>query len=157
MDDSITEKELKDRALLVLKNAKFCHLGMSMDNMPYVVTVNFGYDMDYLYFHSSQKGRKNATIASNSNVCFELNYGGEIYSNKNACNWGTKFRSLIGEGVAERIDDEGQKILALKAIMKKYSGTSEHEFNNQVMTHTNVYRVSLKNISVKQNRMYWGK
>jgi len=56
---------------------------MSINDMPYVVTVNFGYDDKYIYFHSNQKGKKVEMIASNPNVCFELNYGGEVFQISN--------------------------------------------------------------------------
>ncbi len=155
MDDNCSAEELVSRVKIILKNANFCHLGMCRSNMPYVVTVNFGYDDNYIYFHTSQKGKKNEIIKENPNVCFELNYGGEVYSNKNACNWGTKFRSLIGEGKAELIEDEVIKNNALAEIMKKYSGSKDHEFNEHVLSHTYVYRIRLNNATVSQNKMYW--
>ncbi len=155
MNDSCTKDELKARAKKIMRNANFCHLGMSKANRPYVVTVNFGFDDDYIYFHSSQKGKKNETINANPNVCFELNYGGEVYSNKNACNWGTKYRSLIGEGEAELLIEQSLKVEALMKIMEKYSGSVDHKFNEHMLSHTNVYRIKLNNVTVKQNKMYW--
>ncbi len=155
MEDKQDEMKLKSQVLTVLKNGKFCHLSMAVNNEPYCVTVNFGYDDDFLYFHSSRKGRKVDMITANPNVCFEINYGGEIYSNKQACNWGTKFRSVIGFGKAELLADHNDKICALKEIMHKYSGTYDHEFNEHMIAHTNIYRISLKNVSAKQNKMYW--
>lgn len=155
MTENYTKDQIKRQIGLVLKNGQFCHLGMAENNMPYVVTVNFGFDDEYIYFHSSQKGKKMEILKTNPNVCFEVNYGGEIYSNKQACNWGTKFRSIIGTGLAEIILDEDGKKKALQSIMHKYSGTKDHEFNEHVLVHTNLYRISLSNVTTKQNKMYW--
>ncbi len=155
MKDNFTKEQVKSQVNIVLKNGNFCRLGMAVSNQPYVVTINYGYDDDYIYFHSAQKGKKVEMIAINPNVCFEIDYGGEIYSNKNACNWGTKFRSLIGFGMAELITDEKEKIDGLKTIMKKYSGTRKHDFNEHVVDHTNIYRIRLDNVTTRQNKMYW--
>lgn len=155
MTEKYTGEQIKRQIGLVLKNGQFCHLGMANNNMPYVVTVNFGFDDEYLYFHSSQKGRKADTLKVNPNVCFEVNYGGEIYSNKQACNWGTKFRSIIGNGKAELLVDEDSKKNGLQAIMYKYSGKADHEFNEHVLVHTNVYRIGLNDVTTRQNKMYW--
>ena len=155
MKNNYTTEQIKLQVQTVLKNGQFCHLGIANDNIPYVVAVNFGYDDDYLYFHGSQKGKKVDMININPNICFEVNYGGEVFSNKQACNWGTKFRSIIGNGKAELITNDEIKKTALLAIMRKYSGNNDHEFNEHVVVHTNVYRVSLKDVTARQNHMYW--
>jgi uncharacterized protein len=155
MTDKQDIEQHKSQIATILKNGKFCHLSMAVNNEPYVVTINFGYDDEFLYFHSSQKGKKVEMISANPNVCFEVNYGGEIYSNKHACNWGTKFRSIIGFGKAELLLEQKDKENALRTIMHKYSGSSDHEFNANMVSHTSLFRVSLKNVTVKQNKMYW--
>ncbi len=156
MKNSYTKEQIRSQIQIVLKNGTFCHLGMAKDNKPYVLTVNYGYDDEFIYFHGSQKGKKVDIISKNPSVCFEVNYGGEVFSNKQSCNWGTKFRSIVGNGKAELINNEETKKKALLAIMRKYSGNNDHEFNPHVVTHTNVYRVSLKDVTAKQNHMYWG-
>jgi len=155
MKHNYTKEEDKKHVNIVLKNATTCHISMANDNNPYMVTVNFGYDDNYIYFHSGQKGKKVEMIQSNPNVCFELNYGGEVFSNKQACNWGTKYRSVIGFGKAELLQTDEDKIGALKAVMLKYSGKSNHIFNEHVLAHTNVYRICLGKVTAKNNHWYW--
>ena len=155
MKDNYTKEEIRGQAHTILKNAKFLHLALAVDNEPYLVTVNYGYDNNYLYFHSSQKGKKIDMIEKNPNICYEIYYGGDIYSNEHACNWGTKYRSLIGRGEVELLKTDAEKLVGLKAIMLKYSNTSDHDFNENVMHHTNIYRIKIDEISTKQNKMYW--
>jgi len=150
-----TKEQNKAHVNLVLKNALYCHISMVNNNKPYMVTVNFGYDDEYIYFHSGQKGKKTEIIASNPNICFELNYGAEIISNKQSCNWGTKYRSVIGYAKAELLKTDVDKTKGLLAIMQKYSGISEHEFNEHVMVHTNIYRISLGDVNAKNNHWPW--
>ncbi len=150
-----TKEQNKSHVNSVLNNALFCSISMANKNEPYVVTVNFGFDDKYLYFHSQQTGKKVDMIAANPNVCFEANYGGEVFSNKQSCNWGTKFRSVIGYGKAELLLNKRDKVKALLAIMYKYSGNNDHEFNEHVLAHTNIYRIKLDNVQARQNHLYW--
>jgi len=155
MKNTYTQEQNKAHVIIVLKNALFCHISMANNNTPYMVTVNFGYDDEYIYFHSGQKGRKVEMIDINPNVCYELNYGAEVLSNKQSCNWGTKYRSVIGTGKAELLVSDEDKTKALLTIMHKYSGNNNHEFNEHVLAHTNVYRISLNNANAKNNHWYW--
>lgn len=155
MKDQYTKSETRAHVNLILKGAMFCHLSMAFENEPYGVTVNFGYDDNYLYFHSSSKGKKVDIIAKNPLISFELNYGGKIYENKQACNWGTIYRSVIGKGKAELLEEEKSKKHGLQMIMKKYSGTADHKFNEKMMLVTHVYRIPLDNVTAKNNRFYW--
>ncbi len=155
MKESYTKSQTKKHIKKVLEGGLFCHLSMAVNKEPYGVTVNFGYDDNYLYFHSSSKGKKVEMIEINPEVSFEIHYGHKVYENKKACNWGTRYRSIIGKGKAELLEGNSDKINGLKEIMRKYSGTSNHEFNEKMLVHTNVYRISLDNVTAKNNKFYW--
>ncbi len=155
MKDRYTKAEVREQAYNIFEKAKFCHIAFAVGNEPYIATVNYGFDDKYIYFHSSQKGKKVDMMETNQSVCYTLYYGGEIYSNKFACNWGTKFRSLIGRGKVELLINDKDKTTGLKAIMKKYSGSDNHEFNENVVSHTNIYRIKIEDVTTKQNKMYW--
>ncbi|MFK5857631.1 MAG: pyridoxamine 5'-phosphate oxidase family protein [Bacteroidota bacterium] len=155
MKPTYTDKQKKSHVNLVLNNAQYCHISMAKNNEPYMVTVNYGYDDEFIYFHSGQKGKKAEIITTNPSICFELNYGAEIITNKQSCNWGTKYRSIIGFGKAQLLETVDDKTKALIAIMRKYSGNNDHEFNEHVLAHTNVYRISLDNVNAKNNHWAW--
>jgi len=46
----------------ILKECKVCRISLCCDGVPYIVPMNFGYDLKEnnltLYFHSALKGRK---------------------------------------------------------------------------------------------------
>jgi nitroimidazol reductase NimA-like FMN-containing flavoprotein (pyridoxamine 5'-phosphate oxidase superfamily) len=54
------DKEIKDKELMesILKRAIICRMGLSENNVPYIVPLNFGYKNNFLYFHSAKEGRK---------------------------------------------------------------------------------------------------
>jgi uncharacterized protein len=54
-----------------------------------------------LYFHSATEGRKLNLLAKNSTVGFELDTGHELVTADLACNWGMKYKSIIGTGESQ--------------------------------------------------------
>ena len=60
-------KEITNRGEIdaMLKKAEIIHLAMCLDDKPYVVPLNFGYDGENIYFHTAQKGLKAEIIRQN--------------------------------------------------------------------------------------------
>lgn len=56
----------------IIGGCQVCHLGLSLNNEPYVVPVCFGYDGTVLYFHSSESGKKIDYLEANSRVAFQM-------------------------------------------------------------------------------------
>ena len=54
------EREITDPAVLesIMAKAVVCRIGLSLNDIPYVVPVNFGYKGNQIYFHSSLEGMK---------------------------------------------------------------------------------------------------
>jgi len=65
-DREITD--VKD-IVAILQEGKYAVISMCRDNEPYIVTLNYGYDKNALYFHNALKGLKIDFIKSNPNVC----------------------------------------------------------------------------------------
>ena len=76
----------------LLTRAAFGHLGCARDGHPYVVPMNFAYDGECLFFHTTE-GTKTEFIAANHEVCFQTE---EI---TDALHW----RSVVVTGRAERL------------------------------------------------------
>ena len=91
----MTKRELKitdmDEIVKILDSAKVLHLGLSADNEPYVVPMNYGYIMEdgklTLYLHSAVKGRKLEFINANPKVYFSLECGLQPFEGKVACQY----------------------------------------------------------------------
>jgi hypothetical protein len=60
-----------DEITSLLRNAKLGHLGCSRDNHPYVVPMHYAFDGESIYFLTTG-GTKTDCIASNSEVCFQV-------------------------------------------------------------------------------------
>jgi len=144
------EKEIKDMALIeeIIKQSRVCRLAMVDGDKPYVIPMSFGYDGS-LYFHSALEGRKIEVLKKNPQVCFEFDEVTKLVKNKDACEWGMAFKSVIGEGEAVFVEDITQKAHGLGVIMAQYSNRS-FEFPKESMEKTAVIKVVITRITGKQ-------
>ena len=119
-------------------------------NLPYVVPLNFGYLDNVLYFHSAKVGKKVEILKLNSNVCFEFDVDHELRKAGSACDWGMKYRSVIGFGTVSLIECHAEKIEALAIIMKQYSDSQHFEFAEAAVNKTSVFRIVIEKMTGKQ-------
>lgn len=150
------EQEIKDINEIkeIIRKAKVCRLGLAVDNTPYVVPVNFGYDVEgnCLYIHCAKEGRKLDMMKRNNTVCFEMDIDMEISGRENApCNWSTAFRSVIGYGNAFIIEDFDQKKRALDFIMRQYSSESSFEYDKKSVENVGIVKIAITVITGKKS------
>ena len=84
------ERAVTDRKEIesIIQSAEVVRLGFAVENVPYVVPVNFGYEDGALYVHCAQEGRKLDMIRQNNLVCFEVDIDSKILDEGDvACKW----------------------------------------------------------------------
>lgn len=147
------DKEISDFAEIeaILQSATICRIGMLGQQYPYIVPVNFGYFQKEIFCHSANQGLKLDLIKANPNVCLEIDTAVEIVKNEKACNWGTKYRSVIGFGKAIVIEEYEEKIIGLNAIMKKYSTGIEYQFDRKEVANIAIIKIKIESITGKQS------
>jgi nitroimidazol reductase NimA-like FMN-containing flavoprotein (pyridoxamine 5'-phosphate oxidase superfamily) len=133
----------------ILHRSQVCRLGLSDNGRPYVVPLCFGYHNQTFYLHAAQKGLKLDIIRNNNVVCVECECDTELVRGKNACDWGMKYRSVIGFGKAVILSDIHEKKAALQIIMRQYAGTDTFEFSEISLDKTSVIRVDIEQITGK--------
>jgi len=145
------EKEIKDMAIIeeIIKQSQVCRLAMVDGDTPYVIPMSFGYDGSHIYFHSALEGRKIEVLKKNPRVCFEFDEVIKLKKNKDACEWGMGFKSVIGEGNASLVEDLAQKNHGLGVIMAQYSSRT-FEFPKESVDKTAVIKVAITRITGKQ-------
>lgn len=117
----------------IFNKCDVCRLGMVDNGMPYIVPINFGFEFTgaalTLYLHSAKEGKKIDILRQNPFVSFEMDCGHELIAGTQACNYGYKYESVIGNGNAVFVEDYSEKIHALKKIMAKYTGNDDFNFS----------------------------
>lgn len=149
-----SEKAIHDPAAIeaILQAATVCHLGLSDAAEPYVVPVSFGFRDGALYFHSAPEGRKVEILRRHPRVCFQVEVGCKVVPAAEPCGWGAHFRSVIGYGWAEFLEDPEAKRQGLATIMAHYAGSGQtFAFPDRALERTAVVRVKVESLSGKRS------
>lgn len=135
----------------VMRRAEVCRLEMvDADGSPYIVPMNFGYETGVLYLHCAREGRKLDILRHNNRVCFEMDLDHEWMREGEPCQWGMRYRSVIGAGRATLIDDSNAVRHALDAIMSHYGAGAPFVYSEAVLKRTMAIRIDIESISGKQ-------
>lgn len=148
------EKAVTDIAGLeqIFWQGKVCQLAIADVPAPYIVSLSYGYRGGVLYFHSAAEGRKIDLLRCNPRVGFSVVIDLGIIEGEEACNWGARFRSVVGQGRVEFIEDLESKRTALKLLMTQY-GEGEFDFPQQALEGTTVFRLVIEEMTGKQSRV----
>lgn len=148
------EKAVTDSAALeqILWQGKVCQLAIPDIPAPYIVPLNYGYHGGVFYFHSAGEGHKVELLQHNPLVGFSVVIDLGVVVADQACNWGARFRSVMGHGRVEFIEDLEQKRTALKLIMAQY-GDGDFDFPDKAIEETTVFRLVIVAMTGKQSRV----
>jgi len=151
------DREITDinEKLTVIQKCKVCRIGLSDDNIPYIIPLNFGYVFENeiltLFFHSAPEGKKLDIIKKNNNACFEIDCDSELIEGEEACNYGYAYKSIIGSGKIIIIENPDEKIYALNVLMKHQTEKDiTYEFTNEQIKNVCVYKMIVSNFTGKR-------
>ena len=147
-DKEITDKEEIES---IIERATVCRIGLSEDNLPYVIPVNFGYKNNNIYFHSAPMGKKIDMLKKNNNVCFEIDIDHEILISDDKCNSSMKYRSVIGYGKAILVDDLNEKRVVLNIIMNHYTTKDSHDYNERILKKMAIIKIEIDSMTGKKS------
>lgn len=138
----------------IVERCDIVRLGMVDNGQPYIVPLNFGYelidDQLSLYFHSAKEGRKIDIMKVNPAVCFEMDCSFKKLEGEVACNWSAEFESIIGYGRVEFLNNEAEIKHALDCMMKKYGFSGMPSYKDDVLKRTAVYKLTVDTLTAKQ-------
>ena len=146
------EKEITDKSEIesIIQQSLVCRLALSDNGSPYIVPLCFGYSDNTLYFHSAKEGKKREILERNNNVCFEFDVGTEVKPGKTGCDWGMKYRSVIGFGEAFIVEDLEEKRRALGIIMAQYAD-QVYKLTDAAVKETLVIKVEISSMTGKKS------
>ena len=148
------EFQITDEAKIreILDTAKVLHLGLAVDNEPYVVPMNYGYCLEEgrltLYLHSAVRGKKLDMVQANPRVFFELDCDRMPFEGKVPCQYGLVYSSVMGRGTACIVEDVEEKKQAMTLLMKTQTG-KDFEFNDRLVSIVSVIRIDVTEYTAK--------
>ena len=155
------------------------------DGAPYGIPLSIIRDRDNLYFHSAKQGKKVEALQNGNPVSIafvgrvevpelysesqlsaflEEEHGGKTLISKV---FTTEFESAIVLGTVHKVEEESERINAMRLICKKYTPSKMHLFDLAIisgMERTAIYRIEIKSITGKRKQfdthgeeMKWGR
>ena len=125
----------------VIKKAVYFHVAFSVDDQPYVVPLNFGFKDGVFYVHSKPHGKKLAMLAKNPKVAFSLQTDVEpLHDAEKAENCSMRYMSIMGEGLAQLVQDQDEKMMALDAICEQYD-LEPYEYNEKMLASIAIIKI----------------
>jgi len=132
-----------------------CLATVGSDGSPYITPLNFVYHQGKIYFHSALKGRKVDNIRVNPRVCFEVHELIKIVWSQQACNFSTRYRSVLAFGRAHSLPDGAEKVAVLTALAEKYaSGQAVEPPTPKKAKGTEVIEITIEEMTGKCNMDY---
>ena len=136
----------------IMNKAKVLHLGLCVDNEPYVVPMNYGYTMEdgklVLYLHSAVRGKKLDMIRANCKVFFELDCDLAPFEGEKPCQYGLAYSSVMGRGIATIVEDVPEKMKAMSILMKTQT-EKDFTFNDRLVSIVTVIRIDVSEYTAK--------
>jgi len=151
------DKEITDidGKISVIKKCKVCRIGLSENDMPYVIPLNYGYAFENnaltLFFHGATEGKKLDIINNNNNACFEIDCDTQLIEAEKACNYSCAFKSVIGFGKIILLENPNEKIDGLNKIMRHQTDREAvYDFTPDEIKNVCVYKMVVEEFTGKQ-------
>lgn len=146
------DKEITEVAAIeaILKRNNICRLALFDAEYPYIVPLCYGYENGCLYFHGFAGGTKLELLKANPNVSFEVEEGLEVTADPDPCEWSVKYRSVVGRGMAEILEDGPEKRAGLDIVVKAFAGRTL-DFPEKAMAAVTVVRVRVKELAGRRS------
>jgi nitroimidazol reductase NimA-like FMN-containing flavoprotein (pyridoxamine 5'-phosphate oxidase superfamily) len=131
----------------------------AVDGQPFQHTSLFWYDDSTrrVYFHGARQGRMMANVQANPRVCFTVAEMGRLLPAATAMEFSNEYTSVIVFGRARLVESEGEKQIALQALLNKYFPNLKpaHDYRpitTEEAAATAVYAIEIEAWSGKQKK-----
>lgn len=145
-----------DRLTEILNDCDCCRIALADQDIPYIVPLNFGYNMKdgklTFYFHGAAEGRKMGLIKENGRAGFELDTGHALKTHEKACGHSFYYRSITGHGKIMEVTDSREKEKGLQLIMKQLTQRADWDFDTGALEKTAVLKLEAEEYCGKEYR-----
>jgi len=108
----------RDTIYNILDQAFVCHVGFIAEGIPFVVPTNYVRVGDKLFLHGSTASRLMKTLGSGAPFCLSVTLLDGIVFSPTATGHSVNYRSVVVMGKAERIEDPGAKLAAMRDFVE---------------------------------------
>lgn len=145
----LNEQEAAEK---VIAQSDICYVGMvDLNNEPYVIPMNFGYNEGVIYLHSAPTGSCIDILNKNNSICitFSIDHQLVFQHPKVACSYRMKAKSAICRGSVDFIEDLEEKRKALNIIMSHYSDKT-FEYSDPAVRNVKIWKVAIESVTARE-------
>ena len=151
------ERQITDKAMIekFLDEQHIIRIGYydKKNDEVFIVPLNYGYiienDQYIFYMHGAKKGRKFELSQDSPKVGFEIDGNYELIRGEQACQHSAKYKSIIGNGKIELINDIEDKKKGIGLIMKQATGKTGFEFNQKMLEAVGIFKLTATKLTCK--------
>jgi nitroimidazol reductase NimA-like FMN-containing flavoprotein (pyridoxamine 5'-phosphate oxidase superfamily) len=136
----------------ILDAAFLAHVGFCVDGQPFVIPTNFGREGDTLYIHGSAASRMLRQLSAGVPACVTVTLVDGLVLARSAFHHSMNYRSVVAFGTARKIDEQDNKLHALRVIsdhLMRGRWDEVREPNEQEMKATSVLEFIIEEASAK--------
>jgi len=136
----------------ILDEALICHVGLVDNKEPYVIPINFARMDDTIVLHGSKSSRLLKHVEAGKPVCIETTILDGLVLARSVFHHSVNFRSVVLFGTGRTIEDEQEKLAALKAITEHLIPGRWNEArlpNQKELSATQVVSIRIEEASAK--------
>lgn len=150
----LNKRAVYDKTLVheILDEALLCHLGFSVDGLPYVIPTLYARSGDTLYLHGSGASRTLKTLAQGVDVCATITLVDGYVLARSAFHHSMNYRSVVVLGRARCVREPEEIMQALRTLTNHLvPGRWEEvrEPNDLELKQTLVLALDLEEVSAK--------
>lgn len=144
-----------EKMLEIVGSCDCCRIGLVDEDGAYIVPLNFGYEEKdgelILYFHGAKEGKKIDLIKDQATASFEMDTKHELVEGNVPCAYSYLFRSVMGKGKIELLEDYQEKVHGLLSVMAHYSDKTDWSFPEKMVNSMAVIRLTVREWSCKEH------
>jgi uncharacterized protein len=136
----------------ILDEALICHVGFVENKQPYVIPINFARVEDTILLHGAKASRLLKHIGAGHAVCVEVTLVDGLVLARSVFNHSINYRSVVLFGRGRTIEEDQEKLDALKAITEHVIPGRWREArlpNRKEMNATSVVSIKIDQASAK--------
>jgi uncharacterized protein len=143
-----------------LERAETGFLGLSADDMPYVVPLNFVWKEHAIYFHGASEGRKADYMHRNAQGCFTVSQSYGTLTSPVPAHIDTAYMSVMLFGRLSTVDVLEEATSVMQAMIDKYMPgfynqplAAQHldKYRSTLGSRTIIYKLAVESMSAKSN------
>jgi nitroimidazol reductase NimA-like FMN-containing flavoprotein (pyridoxamine 5'-phosphate oxidase superfamily) len=136
----------------ILDEGFVCHVGFVIEGRPVVIPTGYGRSGDTLYIHGSAASRMLKTLREGVDVCVTVTLVDGLVLARSAFHHSMNYRSVVVFGRAQVLEDEDEKMEALRAFtdhIMRVRWEESRQPNSNELRATMVLSLSLVEASAK--------